>query len=948
MTGARHDPRSTRRPTWELALASLVACASPGGEPERSRAVETAPSPEPSASPGPVVVDYGPCASTRSDAGPDARPRSDAGPDARSRSDAGPEARPRCVFAPERGFRVWVEPERVDELEVFVDGRRVPSPALDPVGDGSHGIEVRLGEAATELEVRLAGADERWRLPLQAQSCADCHHGADEGARDAAVGFYERMAAPATRPDWRRELPEVLTRLDATGLLEEQLGLVDATVFVLSREHQFEEAAAVLELAEPLGRRSPRLHAMLAYARGQLDWRRGRYGDALTALRAASQHAVRTDELDIGLAVLPMYAELLTELGYFQAASKWSQVGLEQVRERGDACELASTLRTTAWAQLRLRQHAWSSQDPTPLLEEALAIFGPEGACPRPDRTGGVRSSLALLQLQADQPSEALATVGRAERSRMTPGERVLASDVELQARLVLDHDAALLGRALEQLRRAVEDADTTDARWHLTLREGQVREARDDHAAAIEAYRAAEAHLDRLAQLATFGVGRSSVGTFHRESSERLVDVLRALGRIDEALCVARQAEARRIQAASLPPSLPEAERARLEQRASALAVAQAELEELMVQERDAPVEQLARARARVVRQQQRLEAETDAILRDAGRHARPPPCESLHAPGPGELLLGLFPRGEEWLLFAQDDRETTVHAVDLRELDLVAARARLGEILLRPVAAQLRRARRIRVHAVGQAQRIDVDRLPWEGEPLVARVPVAWAVDVATAPAAIPAADELAPRAVLLADPTGSLPEAEQEVADAHERLVAMGFQVEVIARDDARPHVVQERMAAATLLHYAGHADHDELLDPGWWPPYPGGTPSWPASLRLADGTQLAAPEILMRQGQVPRKVLLSACRTGVADASATGTSLAVAFLVAGADEVLATSAITADAEARAVVREVYEGLQQQERTRWSLVDALARAQARRLAAGEASGRHRVWVR
>lgn len=925
MMEARHDPRATRRAVQGLALASLIGCASPGDEVERDRAVQTVQSPEPP-SPGPLVLDYGPCVWTRSDAGPDARPR--------------------CVFAPERGFRVWVEPERADELELFVDGRRVPAPALDPVGDGSHGLGVRLGEAATVLEVRLPGADERWRLPLQAEGCAECHHADDERARGAAVGFYERMAAPATRPDWRRELPEVLARLDADGLLEEQLGLVDATAFVLSREHHFDEAAAVLELAEPLGRRSPRLHAMLAYARGQLDWRRGRYGDALTALRAASQHAVRTGELDIGLAVLPMYAELLTELGYFHAASKWSQVGLEQVRERGDACELASTLRTTAWAQLRLRQHAWSSQDPTPLLEEALAIFGPEGACPRPDRTGGVRSSLALLQLQAGRPGEALASVHRAERSRMTPGERVLASDVELQARLALGHGAAELGHALEQLRRAVADADTTDARWHLTLREGQVRQAQGDHAAAIEAFRAAEGHLDRLAQLATFGVGRSSVGTFHRESSERLVDALRALGRVDEALCVARQAEARRIQAASLPPSLPDAERAWLEQRASALTVAQAELEALLVQERDAPVQQLARARARVARHQQRLEAETDAILRDAGRHARPPPCESLHAPGPGELLLGLFPSGEAWLLFAQDDRETTVHAVDLRELDLVAARARLSELLLRPVAAQLRRARRIRVHAVGQAQRIDVERLPWEGEPLVARVPVAWAVDVATVAAAGPG--EHPPRAVLLADPTGSLPDADREVAEAHERLAAMGLQVEVVARDHARPHVVQERMATATLLHYAGHADHDELLDPGWWPPYPGGTPSWPASLRLADGTQLAAPEILMRQGQVPRKVLLSGCRTGVADASATGTSLAVAFLVAGADEVLATSATTGDAEARAVVREVYEELQQQGLARWSLVDALARARARRLAAGDAGGHHRVWVR
>ena len=355
--------------------------------------------------------------------------------------------------------------------------------------------------------------------------------------------------------------------------------------------------------------------------------------------------------------------------------------------------------------------------------------------------------------------------------------------------------------------------------------------------------------------------------------------------------------------------------------------------------QAREAPVQGLERARALVTEQRRSVDLVIDAILRANGRHAQPPDCDALHQPAEGELLLGLFPRGDGWLVFAHDDHETTAHAVVLRELDLEADPAWLSQLLLQPVAEQVERAERIRVHAVGQAQRIDVEKLPWNGQPLHAHAPVAWGVDVAA-----PARDALAlpddvPRALLVADPSGSLPEAEAEVQAAAEQLARAGWIVEELAREDARPHVVQERMAAATLLHYAGHATHDQLLDPGWWPPYAGGTPSWPASLRLANDARLGAHEILTQSGRVPRTVILSGCQTGAIETATSGTSLAVAFLVAGAEEVIATTTVTTDAKARVLLRGVYEGLGD---PRGSLVDALAGLDA------EARGGFRVWVR
>lgn len=909
----RPRPAPAGRALLGLALCAIGVCAMP---PER----DEEPAPAVEVSPGiPTIIDYGPCLSLRAE-GPAPAP-------------------PRCTFAPERPFRLCVEPEQLEQLEVLVDGEPVAAHALPPVDDGCRAVGVRLGEAATTLEVGLGEAHERWVLPVRAQTCAECHQGGGDAARDAAASLIERSFDPASRIDWTRELPPVLERLEAEGLVEEQLRAIDAVEHRLSREHRFDEAAAVLTLAEPLRDRSPRLRAALANARGQLDWRQGRLDDALTSLRAASQHAVRTDEIDIGMIALPMYADLLAELGYLHAALRWSDEGLRLVRAHGDACDVASTLRTTAWVHVLLRLQGGSYRDPRPLLAEALAIFERDRECDGAEHEGGALASVALLHLLDGDPGQALATLHGVELSRMTAGERVLASDVALRARLAQGDPPESIDLALEQLRHAVADADTTDAQWHLALREGQVLGSRGDLDAEIEAYRRAEEHLHRLAQLAAFGVGLGAMGALHRESSERLVDALRERGSVGEALCVARTAEARRIQAASLPSSLPAAERERIELQVAELRVAQADLDARLEQAREAPVQGLERARALVTEQRRSVDLVIDAILRANGRHAQPPDCDALHQPAEGELLLGLFPRGDGWLVFAHDDHETTAHAVVLRELDLEADPAWLSQLLLQPVAEQVERAERIRVHAVGQAQRIDVEKLPWNGQPLHAHAPVAWGVDVAA-----PARDALAlpddvPRALLVADPSGSLPEAEAEVQAAAEQLARAGWIVEELAREDARPHVVQERMAAATLLHYAGHATHDQLLDPGWWPPYAGGTPSWPASLRLANDARLGAHEILTQSGRVPRTVILSGCQTGAIETATSGTSLAVAFLVAGAEEVIATTTVTTDAKARVLLRGVYEGLGD---PRGSLVDALAGLDA------EARGGFRVWVR
>ncbi len=925
----------TLRVAFVLALLSIGQCTRPQEDHEGDDdavEVESPPS-APLRHRPPAVLDYGPCESIRGD---------------------GEDGALHCVFDHERRFRVWLDDQRVagiEDVRVSADGHRLAIGAIDAEDIPGFGVEFTLPEGTSMIEVALPSVDEVWRQAARANSCQGCHDGSTE-AWDQAASFIERIQTSDLEGDWEQQLGEIDDSLAREGRPELRVQLHTAVAHHLTREHRFEDALELLQRVAPLERSAPRLAAYLDYNRGALNWRWGRSADALRDLRAASLHALRSDERIIGVVSLPMYAEVLAEQGYVDAALKWSQIGLGLVREIGDACDVASTLRTVGWMHLLLRQQGWSHLDPEPMLRESLDSSSSGGTCDRPESTGGARLSLARLALWDGDPHQALRLSSRANREPMTPGERVHALDVEVASRSVLGQSSPLVDRALRRLKDAALEAGTPEASWQLAMRRGQVLERRGQLEHAIVAYREAEDYLDSIARLAGIGVGRSASGTLHRESSERLVDVLRRIDRTTDAQCVARQAEARRIQAVSLLPSLPPEQRKDLHERRNALRIEQARLEALLQAHRDAPTSERATARGRVVEQRRRLRHETDELIGELGRSVGRPACDELHQPEPGELILGLFPHKEGWLLFAHDNEKTTAHALALEELDLMNARPRLSELLLRPVSDHLRQANRVRVHAVGQAQRIDFAMLPmpspWEREPLITHMPVVYGIDVATS-RPVERQGGMKPRkAVLLADPTGSLPDAQDEIVAATWALWWMGWSVDAIARNDTRSYEVQERIAGATLFHYAGHAEHGNRRGSNWWPPYPGGTAGWPASLRLADEDRLAAPEVLTRAGHMPPKVILSGCQTGALDTSSTGMNLAVAFLLAGSDEVIAATDDVPDARARDVIRAVYEELAASDATSRSLAKALAGAQRRFIGSGEPEAHYRVWVR
>jgi hypothetical protein len=138
---------------------------------------------------------------------------------------------------------------------------------------------------------------------------------------------------------------------------------------------------------------------------------------------------------------------------------------------------------------------------------------------------------------------------------------------------------------------------------------------------------------------------------------------------------------------------------------------------------------------------------------------------------------------------------------------------------------------------------------------------------------------------RALVLADPRLDLPQARREGEEVAQRLRERGWSVELRTGADVRRLDVERRLGEVVLLHYAGHG-RDQAEG------------RWDGALLLADG-ELEVADIVAAD-VVPRWVVLSGCQTAMIGQG--DLSLAQAFVLAGAEAVVATSSVVGDRRAR----------------------------------------------
>jgi tetratricopeptide (TPR) repeat protein len=816
---------------------------------------------------------------------------------------------PRCVFEPGEPLLLWLDHPDPSRVEVRVDGE--PWQGRVERVEGLDGFRVALELPATADFVDVVFADPAvppWSLRVTALASAS-----DRG-------------------------PQVLSSKD----LVPQYG----EVFAAAGAGDHQGALEHLDELEENAVRFPEGRAHYATLLGNVQWWQGRYYDAAVSFREGVVFATKLDDAGTRTDAIPMYAAVLAELGFVDAAAQWAERALKIDRDNPGlfSCEQQAQLRSTlGWVGfLQTVQGSEPFEDVSQLLNEGLELVRPGGSCEAPRVVPGLLLTIALLELHEGHALNALARLDEIKLADAAPDQRVRLADARVQALLVASSSAEAVDAAMLELDEAVKRTGSAEGYWRLALRRGDILAARGELADAVEQYREAERFVQELIGLAAVGVGRETAALLHAQSTERLVSTLVGLGHTEDAFHAAREAQARKIHAVRAAIDDP-AERTEIARLSATYTEERNRLDHELGEAKESSGHREEQLRAAVRSSERELAKAADAILRE--RSTWVPTHDDLVPRGEGELLLGLYPMQDGWFVFVQDAQGTDSrwlaggprHSLDDRLL---------GQELLEPWNERLHAASKVRVLASGRAQRIDVHLLAWGGATLIERKLVVYGAEL-PALGPMPTNHGLARRALLVADPTYDLSAASDEVIAVGGALVERDWDLGpgALLRGQADRERVIRELEGVDLFYYAGHAEHDDGHGQGLLlPPYAGGTRAWPARLKLASDTTLGIQDVLTLPS-VPRHVVLNGCQTGVPSGVGEGMSLALAFLVAGTEEVVATLAREPDELGGAMG----EGLAVELSTdAVGLARAFQRAQAKMLGRGEPVGRYRVWVR
>lgn len=812
---------------------------------------------------------------------------------------------PLCEVSPDTPLALFV---RASTVSAFLDGARLRLDGVRPIQNGlSFHLSVRPGK----LEVRAPKASP-WSLHLASHAgnealleIARLRRRGERleaekkleqlGAIEGAAAQRGRNALAAGRIEEAvRELEAAIAEDVRAGKKLTELAdrLALAHTFL---NHRYPEAAArkQLDALAPLA-------AEYAEAAVGVDYTGAVLASEYRDVRRGLEHARRLMERAERLTPSDLLdaREILTNLLVF--AGRWSevQVALVDLRAAIDAdmppCKAAEVWSNIGWYQLLGRRQAPKlfQASPAAELERAAALY--RTACDRPLLLANAELNLAWAALFDGDRARAREAWTRAKAGVSAPDLRTLMHLLHVEAELMLaDRDAKSALEALDRLRVLAHTAGATEILWQAHL--GRARAlsflgATDD---AIAAYRESERLLGDLAARVPLGEGRDALLFDRGEGAASLVTLLIEAKRFDEAIAAIRDS---RLAAIAWARGLSE-ERALDADREGKLR---------KLREARAALDEAAHAQwMRPANEAAELRVAREAAIVDAKRALDEVFGEARSANDKTRLVLPL------------DDEEIAVyvHPVaggvtailrDQRGLsvDRVAIRGSLP--VLKDSAAIVLQAKRVHFYVHPALEALDWPKL--------------------TSGASIFHADVRAPRAretdavLIAADPARALPNARQESARLAERLKQRGYDVTLLDPVDHAP-LFAALSRPLELFHYSGHGIQE-------------GLDGLEAGIPLRDRRRFTVVDVLAAPA-APRRVVLAACDLGQRSGAA-GLSMAQAFLLNGADEVIAAVRPIDDAATSAWVESFYAGS-----------STTARSTAEQLAKSNADAAFRLWV-
>ncbi len=814
---------------------------------------------------------------------------------------------PRCLVLGPGSLRLWLEGERsaaaltvsfddvplpADRVKVDVDADGVLVEISAPHAEGTlvlvqegrrrfvlELVPQRAGYLAARSELELR----RETTPVAAVRRELIERSADLEETDAhQLALYDTELA-FEAGDWKT-IVEAPWRLDETSPADADIAALDrahvqAAYVAIHVVPDYAQAIAHLEAARahPLDL-GARVNA--DYLAGVLQQRLGRPAEALEWFHRAARLARRVHLDPVLGAVVAQQAVALAELGRFEEVGALVR-DAESRLDAGDALG-ADILGNLIWAQMLVREDEPSLPDPSPTLRRLVAHHERIGEA---SRVAGVRLNLAIAASQSEDLGEAARVLETVDRAQLPARDQIFVELVA--ARVAAAAEQPNVARGHLDRARLLAELGSDEA---LALRTRLARAELELHSGAVAAARAeleaAEAIEARLAQSIAPAAGRSLFSNARRRGRARHVELLLAQGDREAALCTVLGARARHLRglAAGADRTGDDDERLalllRYEQGRAALA-------QLSESSWELPADELAQLRARADRELEQL----DALLSQAVARAEqaPPPwhCRDVRKSRSGQGLLTMHPAAEQagwWFLLDRDGSIEAQHVpIDESQPDdpeAVAQRA-LAEL---DASGHLHELRTLTVVPLGAMVSVDFHALePLENED---GPRVTYALGLGTRRP--PSRDR---SVVVIVGAAGNLREPRAEAEQVRAAMVGAGWS----SLDAWTPG--QEHQPA--LLHYAGHGHHAGLT-------------GWGSDLELASGV-LTSQHVIAHQ-RAPSVVVLGACEAGMSDARVIdgGMNMASAFLLAGAQLVIAPKSTVADDDARALAGALYRAV------------------------------------
>jgi tetratricopeptide (TPR) repeat protein len=757
------------------------------------------------------------------------------------------EPGPVCVLASKRELRLWIGTVPDAQIEIQVDGRRIDVPGEDVQDGQTFSLLMPAGAKRVDVIADTPEGQASWFLPL---------------AEPESIEAQGNVAPQRTSRDMQGEIQQ--------KMLQAHHDIVNRNLAAVR------DSLAGLRI--PL-KASAESRCLVAYYRNLLAEREGDYRTAMAEIQTALGIAERV-KLDFQLWIFKeQLALLLRGLGRSrESAEIFDQ--LARMPHSSDSCEEAQLFNNQAWSRLLGREAGESFEDPTSLLEKALAAYE-VCAEANPEQKVNTLINLALAHLQRGRLAQAKNLLARAHELEPHPTLPHTLWWLDLEARIALQEGQP--AEALHRFAKLEELASATsssDSRLRAAFGQARTQEALGDRNAALETLARAEVLLDDQSLQIPLYEGRETfMGT--RQAVVNLhVELLLRSGLPAEALAVARHGRSRllwQLERSDRLANLTPQQRAQWERLLANYQDRRAALEERAKDDWKLPEDQLHREQAA-----RRLEANSVKKLLDEAFEILGDPRErqgEAPPPRPGELILAYHPLPQGWVGFAADGETVRVHRFELAP-GILSRPDELARSLLLPFLKSIKTASRIRILPSGPLQAVEFHTLPFEGDVLLASAPVVYGLDV---PSSMVAAQSPGRRALLVADPRNDLPGTLKE-AQTIRQVLESGSQpwiTEELQGAQASAKAVQGRLPVADLLHYAGHGTFS-------------GFGGWESGLLLAEESQLTLGDLLTLD-RVPAWVVLSACETGRSstDVSVESLGLPHAFLLAGSRGVIAST-------------------------------------------------------